>query len=107
MDTHNPYGLTPAQRSMRARIGAHALHAKGGTTTQAATAAFLERFARQVDPDGILPPAERARRAVHARKAHMHRLAMIASRKRQLRRAARERSASVADVPTEATPVHR
>jgi hypothetical protein len=72
--------LTPAQRSLRARIAAHALHAQGGTNTAAATTTFLSRFHRQVDPDGILPPDERARRADHARRAYMSSLALKASR---------------------------
>jgi hypothetical protein len=75
-------GLTPSQRSLRARIAAHALHAQGGTTTTAATAAFLDRFARQVDPTGTLPADERARRAAHARKSYMQSLALKASRAR-------------------------
>lgn len=79
--------LTPAQRSLRARIAAHALHAKGGTNTKPATAAFLNRFAREVDPDGILSPEERARRAAHARTSYMQSLALKASRARSGRRA--------------------
>jgi len=74
--------LTKSQRSLRARAAAHALHAQGGTSTAAGTAAFLERFEREVDPDGTLQPDERARRAAHARKAHMTRLALQASRAR-------------------------
>jgi hypothetical protein len=74
--------LTPSQRSLRARLAAHALHAKGGTSTEAGTAAFLSRFEREVDPDGILGAAERARRAAHARKAYMARLALASARKR-------------------------
>jgi hypothetical protein len=80
--------LTPAQRSLRAYIAAHALHAQGGTSTRAATAAFLDRFARQVDPEGILAPDERARRADHARRAYMSSLALRASRARSRRKAA-------------------
>ena len=74
--------LSPSQRSLRARAAAHALHAQGGTTTKAATAAFLTRFERQVDPDGILAPDERARRADHALKSHMAGLSLKASRAR-------------------------
>jgi len=80
--------LSPSQRSLRARIAAHALHARGGTSTAAATAAFLSRFDRQVDPDGVLPPDERARRAAHARAAYMGKLALKASRARSGRKAA-------------------
>jgi hypothetical protein len=35
---------------------------------------FRARFERQVDPDGVLDPAERERRADRARKAYMLRL---------------------------------
>jgi len=74
--------LTPEQRSLRARIGAFALHAQGGTSTRAGTAAFLSRFEREVDPDGTLAPEERARRATLARKAYFARLALASSRAR-------------------------
>lgn len=77
--------LTAPQRSLRARAAAHALHAMGGTSTKAGTAAFLERFERQVDPDGSLTPEERSKRAAHARKSYMAGLALKASRARQRR----------------------
>ena len=82
--------LSPAQRSLRARAAAHALHAMGGTSTKAGTAAFLARFERQVDPDRLLTPEERARRAEHARKAYMATLALKASRARSRRSMAPE-----------------
>jgi hypothetical protein len=74
--------LTPQQRTLRARLGAHALHAQrdGAETTAAARAAFLSRFEREVDPDGLLAPEERARRAAHARKAHFTRMVLMRSR---------------------------
>jgi hypothetical protein len=74
--------LTPNQRTLRARAAAFALHAQGGTSTKAGTAAFLDRFERQVDPDGVLTAEERARRAVYARKSYMTSLALKASRAR-------------------------
>jgi len=43
--------------------------------TRPARQAFLSRFEREVDPDGVLPPAERHRRAHYALRAHMLRLA--------------------------------
>jgi hypothetical protein len=82
--------LTAAQRSLRARIGALALHAQGGTNTAAATRARLARFEREVDPDGSLPPEERARRASLARKAYMMRLALASSRARSKKKAGAE-----------------
>lgn len=81
-----PHTLTPAQRTLRARAAAYALHAQGGTNTTPATAANLARFEREVDPDGVLPPDERARRAAFARKAHMAALSLKASKARARRR---------------------
>jgi hypothetical protein len=43
----------------------------------------LEIFEAEVDPEGILPAAERKRRAEHARKAHMQSLAFRAARAKQ------------------------
>jgi len=74
--------LSPSERRLRARLAAYSLHAQGGTSTTAATAAFLSRFERQVDPEGRLDPTERARRAQHALKAHMSRLALASVRRR-------------------------
>lgn len=69
--------MTPQERSTVGRIGAYAQHAKHDVreTTKAGRQAFLDSFAAKVDPDGVLPPAERARRAEAARKAHMTALA--------------------------------
>jgi hypothetical protein len=39
-------------------------------TTRAARDKFDERFIDEVDPDRVLPEAERLRRAAHARKAY-------------------------------------
>lgn len=76
--------LTPAQRTLRARIAAYALHATRNPTdtTAAARAAFLDRFEREVDPGLDLPVSERQRRAAAARQAHMTRLALASSRAR-------------------------
>ncbi len=43
--------------------------------TRPAREKFLQRFEREVDPDGLLPPEERRRRADHAKRAYMLRLA--------------------------------
>lgn len=81
-------GLTPEQRRRRARIAAHASWAK--TTdrrarTAAATQGFLERFERQVDPDGLLDADVRAEMARHARKAYMLQLAELSRKSRRRR----------------------
>lgn len=82
-------GLTPAERSLRARIGAYALHAQHDPrqTTAAARAAFLQRFVREVDPHLRLTAPERLRRAEAARKAYFTRLAYRSARRRNRRRA--------------------
>ncbi|MCB1006990.1 MAG: hypothetical protein KDB35_22595 [Acidimicrobiales bacterium] len=53
--------------------------------TAKARSAFLDRFEREVDPDGVLAPAERARRAHHARKAYFTRLAFKSAQARRAR----------------------
>lgn len=73
-----PSSLTPAQRERRARIAAHQSWARTADRTmrtQPGTQAFLRRFEREVDPDGVLPEDERRNRARHARTAYMLRLA--------------------------------
>lgn len=69
---------TPEDRQMHARIAAHhrwAHEPDRRAATAPARRAALERFERQVDPDGVLPPDERARRATSARKAYFIQLA--------------------------------
>lgn len=60
----------------------HAQH-DARETSAPGRAAFLARFEREVDPDGLLPEAERVRRADHARKAHMTRLALASAKARR------------------------
>jgi hypothetical protein len=45
------------------------------TMTSAAHRGFRAKFANLVDPEGILPPEERAARAARAQRAHMLTLA--------------------------------
>jgi hypothetical protein len=81
--------LTPAERRLRAQAAAHARWAQEDPIANAARgqAGLLARFEREVDPDGTLPPAERARRAESARKAHMARLAFASSKARRAKSA--------------------
>ncbi|MDI3402494.1 hypothetical protein [Streptomyces cavernicola] len=84
--------MTPEQHRMRAQIAAHTLWANcndPSAHTEPARRAFLERFEREVDPDGVLTADERLRRAEHARKAHFKRLALASSKARAARAAAR------------------
>jgi hypothetical protein len=65
--------LTSEQRRLRAQLAAHEgwAHEPDRTArTAPGTAAFLARFEREVDPNGTLAPAERAKRAENARKAY-------------------------------------
>lgn len=78
--------LTPDQRILRARIAAHEKWAgteDRSAATAAARKAALDRFERQVDPEGVLSPAERATRAEHARKAYFTRLAFASAKARR------------------------
>ena len=60
------------------------MHARNDVrvTSAPGRAAFLARFEREVDPDGVLPAAERERRAQAARNAYFARLAMRSSVRR-------------------------
>ena len=63
--------LTAEQRG---RMGAHSVHARGKTNTAPARAALEAKFADQVDPERVLPEAERAERIKHAKSLHYTRL---------------------------------
>jgi hypothetical protein len=79
--------LSPAERSLRGRMGAYVVHARYDPrhTTAPARAAFLRRFIDEVDPGRVLRESERLRRAAAARKAYFTRLAYLASRRRRQR----------------------
>jgi hypothetical protein len=83
--TRGRKGLTPEQRVLRSRLAAYQLHATHDPkeTTKKAREAFAARFEREVDPDGLLSPDERARRADAARRAYFTRLALRSSRARR------------------------
>ena len=74
--------MTPEQRSLRARIAAHAMHAQGKTNTAPGRKAANDRWERQVDPDGVLEPTERIKRAEHAKKLHFQRMALKSAQSR-------------------------
>jgi hypothetical protein len=80
--------LSPAERSLRARLAAYAMHAQHDTRRISANgrAAFLARFEREVDPDGRLDPEERCRRAEQARRAYFARLSLAAAKARRAKR---------------------
>jgi hypothetical protein len=80
--------LTPELRRLRSQIAAHDSWANTtdrSARTANARKAMLDKFEQQVDPDGVLTPAERAKRAEHARKAHFKRLALKSAQARRRR----------------------
>lgn len=77
--------LGPAERSLSASLAAHALHAQGKTNTAPARQAFRDRFRDEVDPQRVLPEAERERRADHAFQEHMARLSLRSAQARRKR----------------------
>ncbi len=80
---------TPQERSLLGQIAAHESWAHTddrAARTAPARKAALDRFEREVDPEGTLTPQERARRAEHARKAYFARLALKSAQARRARR---------------------
>jgi hypothetical protein len=74
--------------NQRGRLGALVQHARHDSkeTTRAARTAFAEKFLREVDPDGVLPEAERIRRADAARRAHFARMTVLSIKARRSKR---------------------
>jgi hypothetical protein len=83
-----PRRATPGDRALVARLAAHESWARTEdrqARTAPARQAFLGRFEAEVDPEGVLPPQERARRAESARQAHMTRMALRSAQARRRR----------------------
>lgn len=79
----------PKKRILISRLGAHVQHSMYDTreTTSAARTSFLGKFESKVDPTGILPIAERKKRAAHLRKAYFIRLGLRSAKARAARAA--------------------
>lgn len=78
-------------RRLHAQVAAHSRWSREedrAAATGKARAAFIDRFEREVDPDGVLPPQERARRAESAKKAYFKRLQIKSAEARRAKRAA-------------------
>lgn len=78
--------LDPVDRTAISRIAAFeswAATADPAARTAPARAAADARFEREVDPEGILPAAERARRAEAKRRAYFARLALKSAQARR------------------------
>ena len=79
--------LSPAQRVLRARLAAQALHSlvdpkKHTEAARRAGPGNLDYWLRRVDPEGSLRQRERVRRAESAKKAHFTRLAFKSAQAR-------------------------
>ena len=83
--------MTDRDYELIGRIGAYRMHSlhDARETTKAGRAAFMQRFIDEVDPDGILEPEERAKRAAAARRAYMLRLSLKSAQVRRKRAASR------------------
>lgn len=64
--------------ALRGRIGGHVTHSRYDSheITAKARSTYRASFEAIADPDGVLPPEERARRADHLRRAHYATLAL-------------------------------
>lgn len=93
------------ERRLAAQVAAHTSWANTPDRT-ARTAPAREglraRFAREIDPDGTLPPAVREQRVEAAWKAHFLRLALASAKARRGRRESTERQALAAQLLDEA-----
>jgi hypothetical protein len=78
--------MTSDDRTLIARIAAHESWARTpdrAARTARGRAALEAKFERDADPDGVLPPADRARRAEHLQRAYFARLALASARARR------------------------
>jgi hypothetical protein len=87
--------LKPERAALIGRVGAHRLHATHDPreTTAKAREAFIAPFEREVDPEGVLPPEERERRAKHAMSAHFAAIGAKKAGKRSVSISAKEKAA--------------
>jgi hypothetical protein len=77
-----------AQRSMQARAAVYSSWARTpdrSARTAAAREALMGKFEAQVDPNGTLPPHERAQRAEAARRSYFQDLARESAKVRRRR----------------------
>lgn len=78
--------LTPAQRTLRAKLGAHASWAQTTNRTartEAARKAAKNRFRRLADPEGVLPAEVVDQRAAALEREHYTRMAYLSAKSRR------------------------
>lgn len=98
--------MTAAERALRARLASHTSWARTvdrTARTEKARKAFSDRFERQVDPDGKLDPALRAKLAENARRAYYTRLALKSAQSRRKAAESRRIAEHYAELAAEAT----
>jgi hypothetical protein len=81
-----PISLTPAERSIRARIAANARWAREPdrlTATAPGRRAAFNKLLDEVDPDRVLSESERLKRAKNAQQAQLARIRLAASKRRR------------------------
>jgi hypothetical protein len=87
-------GLKKNERTLRAQQAANTMWGqcenRTARTTKARAAAF-KKFEDLADPDHVLLPKERAKRAENLRKAHMQKIALKRKKIRRLREEAKAR----------------
>lgn len=82
--------LTPSERVLRAQMAAYTSWANTKDRkerTEPAREAAMNRFEKQVDPDGTMDPKTRAKAAASARSAHFKAMAYKSARARSRNRA--------------------
>ena len=92
-------GMWKSGQSLHARLAAYTKWQRcedRAEATAKARRAAMDRFDLQVDPELVLPPEERAKRAEFARKAYFAGLALKSAKARRLRRNADALDAEVA-----------
>jgi hypothetical protein len=93
--------MPKSESQLQSSIGAHESWANTpdrSARTAPARAALMARFEREVDPESVLPPAERALRAEHKRKAYFQRLALRSAKARAARQVVAEGEAAEAEL---------
>ena len=85
-------GLTPQQRTLRAQIAANTRWSKQDPKPALAKVRLgrQRKYEQQVDPQRVLKPEERERRAQAALRADMQRLALKSARARAKRAASND-----------------
>jgi len=91
----DPATVSDAARAM-ARLSWDMTSDRSARTAPARAASFA-RFERQVDPAGVLPSNERAKRAESARKAFYREMALRAVEVRRAKRAAKRAASTCED----------